>query len=127
MSVTATKSEDQADLRTTCVPSSRPSELNRLFSPRSSAFKKLDADTVTFRLSVPREFQTIQQHANPDNRMCLIFSVPHASTILLHEPFCTMTPGCASLARCLLSAKAILESIYTLWSESSPLTWRAWY
>lgn len=118
-SVSATKLEDQPDLRTTYASPSLI-VLNLLSPPchHSSAFKKLDADTVTFRLSVPREFQTMQQHANPDNRMCLIFSVPHASTILLHEPFCSMTPGCPSLARCLLSAKAILESIYTLWSES---------
>lgn len=82
-------------------------------------FKQLDADAVTFRLSIPRDYQNIQQHATEDSRLCLVFAVPHTTTIILHEPFCTMQEGDVSMARCLLSARAILEAIYSLWSRLS--------
>ncbi|KAM0751551.1 hypothetical protein T439DRAFT_324738 [Meredithblackwellia eburnea MCA 4105] len=81
-------------------------------------FKRLDADAVTFRLSIPREFSGTAAHTNADVRMVLVFIVPHVATILLHEPFCTMQDADVSLARCLMSARAILESLYSLWGTS---------
>ncbi|KAK4048864.1 hypothetical protein OIO90_005672 [Microbotryomycetes sp. JL221] len=81
-------------------------------------FKQLDADAVAFRLSVPRHFMDVVQGAHEDNRYCLVFALPHTATILLHEPFCTTKPGDVSMERCVLSAKAILEAIFTLFSTS---------
>lgn len=96
-----------------------PDEREAPFDLRTTReFKQLDADAVTFRLSIPREYQNILQWANEDNRLCLVFALPHTTTILLHEPFCTMQEGDVSMARCLLSARAILEAIYSLWSSS---------
>lgn len=84
-------------------------------------YKRLDADAVTFRLSIPREFQS-SMHTSSDVRMALIFTVPHVATILLHEPFCTMLDADVSLARCLLSARAVLESVYTMLGTLSSTT-----
>lgn len=82
------------------------------------AFKRLDAETVTFRLSIPREYNSSQPHVSGDTRLCVVYAIPHVCTILLHEPFCTMADGDVSFTRCMVSAKAILESIYSLWSAS---------
>ncbi|KAI5477187.1 hypothetical protein MNV49_006631 [Pseudohyphozyma bogoriensis] len=87
----------------------------------TSAFKRLDADAVTFRLSIPREFTSMQQQGNTDSRMSLVFALPHVCTILLHESFCTIADGDVSFQRCLLSARAILNAVYTLWSTSFEL------
>lgn len=82
----------------------------------SLEFKKLDSDLVAFRLSIPREYQTTQYYTL-DPKIALIYALPFAATILLHENFCTMGDEDASLSRCLSAARAILEAIYTLWSK----------
>lgn len=86
-------------------------------SNHSREFKQLDADAVSFRLSIPREYLNVRQYAPLDTRLCLVFALPHTATILLHEPWCTTQEGDVSMARCLLSARAVLEGIYDLFSE----------
>lgn len=83
----------------------------------SRQFKQLDSDAETFLLSIPREYHNVQQFALQDTRVCLVFALPHAATILLHEPWCTSQPGDFSMMRCSKSARAILEDIYSLFSE----------
>lgn len=80
-------------------------------------FKRIDADVVTFRLSLPRELHALD-HVHSDPRLALVHGIPHALTILLHENFITLDDGDVSLARCLLSARAILDVIYALWGTS---------
>ncbi|KAL8279936.1 hypothetical protein RQP46_007786 [Phenoliferia psychrophenolica] len=99
-------------------PSSQPNPGSKPVDLRTTPeFKALDADAVTFRLSVPREMQA-SMHTSADVRMVLVFVVPHITTILLHEPFCTLAEDDVSLARCLLSARAVLEMVYTLLGTS---------
>ncbi|KAM0786648.1 hypothetical protein ACM66B_002097 [Microbotryomycetes sp. NB124-2] len=81
-------------------------------------FKQLDADAVSFRLSLPREYANITPRVTDDNRTCLIFALPHTATIMLHEPFATTKDDDLSMTRCVMSAKAILEAIYGLFSTS---------
>lgn len=98
---------------------SKPSPLDpKSFSDlrTGTEFKKLDSDIVAFRLSTPREYQTTQYYTL-EPKIALIYALPFAATILLHENFCTMADEDASLSRCLAAARAILEAIYTLWSK----------
>lgn len=98
-----------------------PLIFTRLISRKNirPSFKRLDADALTFRLSIPREFQIQFQTGPQDNRLWLVFALPHTATILLHEWFCTTAEGDLALARCLLSARAILNAIFSLLSEPS--------
>ncbi|KAK4049546.1 hypothetical protein OIV83_004043 [Microbotryomycetes sp. JL201] len=81
-------------------------------------FKQLDADAVSFRLSLPREYANMSPRVTDDNRLCLISALPHTATIMLHEPFATTKDDDLSMTRCVMSAKAILEAIYGLFSTS---------
>ncbi|SCV69806.1 BQ2448_1200 [Microbotryum intermedium] len=82
------------------------------------AFKALEQMIFDYQTHVPREYQQLYQHPNPDSRMYLVFSLPHAAVILLHEPFCTIRDDDVSMQKCSQSAKAILNSIFTLYSSS---------
>lgn len=76
-------------------------------------FKRLDADTVAFRLSFPRDLRAalkrdVSEAADLDIYLLLAHQVAHVSTILLHESFCTVKVNDPSMARCSSSARAIL-------------------
>ncbi|KDE06717.1 hypothetical protein MVLG_02914 [Microbotryum lychnidis-dioicae p1A1 Lamole] len=91
----------------------------RVTDPRDlPAFQALEQMIVDYQIHVPREYQQLYQHPNPDSRMYLVFALPHAAVILLHEPFCTIRDDDVSMQKCSQSAKAILNSIFTLYSSS---------
>lgn len=87
--------------------------------PSRSAFKRLDSDLVQLRLSIPREFSLSQLLIDGDTRRPLVCSVPHLATILLHEPFASLDPNdSASNDQCQLSARSILDVLYTIYGSS---------
>ncbi|KAH8927064.1 hypothetical protein BT69DRAFT_1347587 [Atractiella rhizophila] len=90
----------------------------------SNEFKRLDADVVKFRLSFPKDYSNMlakNEDGQVDSNLVTAHVIPHVlvpfCTILLHEPFCSLKDE-VSMARCLTSARAILSSIYLLWSSS---------
>lgn len=83
----------------------------------SAVFKQLDQDIIGFQLSIPREYQQLALHIGSDINVSLIHAIPHAATILLHEPFCTMEDNDKSMKRCINAARTILGAIVTLYSE----------
>ncbi|KAK4051406.1 hypothetical protein OIV83_002890 [Microbotryomycetes sp. JL201] len=91
--------------------------------PRESVlFKQLDSDLTAFRNSIPRQYQHVSLQAHSDALISLVHAIPHASTILLHEPFVTMAETDPSMVKCVASARAILETIFTLYSSSFELS-----
>ncbi|KAK4057271.1 hypothetical protein OIO90_001768 [Microbotryomycetes sp. JL221] len=91
--------------------------------PRESVlFKQLDQDLIAFRNSIPREYQHVSLQAHTDALISLVHAIPHASTILLHEPFVTMSETDPSMTKCVNSARAILDTIFTLYSSSFELS-----
>ncbi|KAM0789214.1 hypothetical protein ACM66B_000059 [Microbotryomycetes sp. NB124-2] len=91
--------------------------------PRESVlFKQLDQDLTAFRNSIPRQYQHVSLQAHSDALISLVHAIPHASTILLHEPFVTMAENDPSMVKCVASARAILETIFTLYSSSFELS-----
>lgn len=84
------------------------------FDVRSTAaFKRLDQEAETFRLSIPREYRSPTAQAK-DPRLFLLHAIAHTATILLHESSATAEVGCVSLAKTLQSARAILGAMYEL-------------
>jgi hypothetical protein len=82
----------------------------------SVAFKRLDADSVAFRLSFPRDLRAgytgkRAAAALTDTNIILAHQVAHSAPIILHEVWCTASPGDASMQRCMQSATAILASL----------------
>lgn len=77
------------------------------------AFKRLDADTVAFRLSFPRDlrhaFESDGSDTNIETNLILAHQVAHTATILLHEVWCTTELNDPSMQRCMQSASAILR------------------
>ena len=95
-----------------------------LSSPSSPDFKRLDALIVAFRLSFPKRYKNIlgmEKGAVADTALITAHVVPHAATILLHEPFCVQADD-VSMRRCLTSARAILGIIYLLWNNTSDIS-----
>ena len=90
-----------------------------IYSPE---FKRLDALIVAFRMSFPKEYKNILGKDNNGTEITLISAhvIPHASTILLHEAFCTRAED-VSMQRCLTSARAILGIIYLLWDTNKDI------
>jgi hypothetical protein len=104
----------------------------------TATFKRLDADTVAFRLSFPRELRQLLKREMPAGGFgpsphlpdihlilahmvrsavavatgwiadCALVQVAHTATIVLHESFCSVEPGDTSMTRCSSSARAIL-------------------
>ncbi|ORY60382.1 hypothetical protein BCR35DRAFT_198117 [Leucosporidium creatinivorum] len=87
--------------------------------PRDSPeFQGLDNALVAFQLSIPREYHQAELHAASDTRVSLVHAIPHASVILLHEPFVTMQEDDPSMKKCSVAAREILKAIVTLYSSS---------
>jgi hypothetical protein len=88
-------------------------------SLHSPEFQGLDNALVAFQLSIPRQYHQAELHAASDTRVSLVHAIPHASVILLHEPFVTMEDGDPSMKKCSVAAREILKAIVTLYSELS--------
>ncbi|KDE07907.1 hypothetical protein MVLG_01817 [Microbotryum lychnidis-dioicae p1A1 Lamole] len=84
----------------------------------SETFRRLEATIRQFQQSVPREIQNIYTSPNADSRLALIFAIPHVCLIMLHEPFVMLVEDDDSFAKCITSARAILNSVYTLCGSS---------
>jgi len=84
-------------------------------------FKALDYALAKFRATTSANF--IDAGDQIDSALASAYCIPHAATILLHEPFCDIhdQDPSSSLARCLTSAKCVINSTYVLGQSSNDL------
>ncbi|KAI5477590.1 C6 transcription factor [Pseudohyphozyma bogoriensis] len=85
-------------------------------------FTELDFDLGKFRALTSADF--FKSGGTIDSHLASAYAIPHAASILLHEPFTERWDKSAtsSLARCLMSAKCVVNSTYVLYSSSSDLS-----
>ncbi|GAA97086.1 uncharacterized protein L969DRAFT_19952 [Mixia osmundae IAM 14324] len=94
----------------------------------SPEFRRLDAELVAFRLSFPPAYRNFSQALGDRSRalfdveLITAHTVPHCSTILLHEPFVSLNATDLPRERCLASARSILSIINVLRSSSYDLS-----
>lgn len=77
---------------------------------------------LAFLASIPRQYQFQHRPLGSgsadvlsETRICLVHGIAHVSSILLHEPYVlTLEEDEPSLVRCVASAQAILQSIFTI-------------
>ncbi|KAJ1300996.1 hypothetical protein OPQ81_003419 [Rhizoctonia solani] len=79
--------------------------------PQSPAFKTLESQIASFRLSFPKKFR--DPFANGVDPILLM-----AHTIPPHEPHCSPSLDCAPSAKCLEATRLVLDSVYRLSSTS---------
>lgn len=87
----------------------------------SDEFKALDYALAKFRTTTSADF--IGAGDQIDSALASAYCIPHAATILLHEPFCDIhdrDPN-SSLARCLTSAKCVINATYVLGQSANDL------
>lgn len=85
----------------------------------SDEFIKLDQNISAFRMSTPRRMlDTRRSDGSIDQSRVLIIGIPHAATIVLHEPFITRQPGDPAHERCMQAARAILSMTFSILGSS---------
>ncbi|ORY75339.1 hypothetical protein BCR35DRAFT_306317 [Leucosporidium creatinivorum] len=87
----------------------------------SAEFKELDFALSKFRTTVSGNF--IDAGNQIDGYLASSYAIPHVATILLHEPFTDrhdQSPN-SSLAKCLTSAKCVVNSVYAFFGMSNDL------
>lgn len=84
----------------------------------SPAFLELDQLLMSFRSSFPSNLKDPFRNGQVDTHLYTTFLTAHVSMILLHEPHANLERNCASAAKILESARAILELIYAMWSTN---------
>lgn len=88
-------------------------------TPRhSEAFRRLDSTIKQFAMSLPREYSTPDAVLNPDGRVAIVVTLPHVAKILLYERLCTMSAPDSAMATCIAAARAVMSTIYMLYSTS---------
>ncbi|KAG2121014.1 uncharacterized protein F5147DRAFT_664027 [Suillus discolor] len=84
----------------------------------SPAFLELDQLLMSFRSSFPSNLKDPFRNGQVDTHLYTTFLTAHVAMILLHEPHANLERNCASAAKILESARAILELIYAMWSTN---------
>ncbi|KAL8293235.1 hypothetical protein RQP46_000929 [Phenoliferia psychrophenolica] len=85
-------------------------------------FISLDYALTKFRTTTSADFFNAGSSIN--GHLASAYAIPHAASILLHEPFCDRwdkSPS-SSIARCLTSAKCVVNSTYVLYQSSNDLS-----
>lgn len=88
----------------------------------SAAFLELDYALAKFRTATSSN--VFDAGDSIDGHLASAYAIPHAATILLHETFCERNDRSpiSSIARCLTSAKCVVNSTYLLYESSNDLS-----
>ncbi|KAB5589431.1 SNF2 family DNA-dependent ATPase [Ceratobasidium theobromae] len=85
--------------------------------PQSPAFKTLESQIASFRLSFPKKFR--DPFANGvDPILLMAHTIPLMATIILQEPHCSPSLDCQASTKCLEATRLVLDSVYRLSSTS---------
>ncbi|KAF8607219.1 hypothetical protein BDV93DRAFT_552958 [Ceratobasidium sp. AG-I] len=85
--------------------------------PSSPAFKTLESQIASFRLSFPKKLRDpFSRGVDPVLLMAHI--MPLMATIILQEPHCSSSLDCVPSTKCLEAARLVLDSVYRLSSTS---------
>ncbi|KAG8689275.1 hypothetical protein FRC09_012490, partial [Ceratobasidium sp. 395] len=85
--------------------------------PQTPAFKTLESQISSFRLSFPKKFRDpFARGVDPVLLMAHI--MPLMATIILQEPHCSPSLDCVPATKCLEAARLVLDSVYRLSSTS---------
>ncbi|KAG9114674.1 hypothetical protein FRC07_007617 [Ceratobasidium sp. 392] len=85
--------------------------------PQTPAFKTLESQIASFRLSFPKKFRDpFARGVDPVLLMAHI--MPLMATIILQEPHCSPSLDCVPAGKCLEAARLVLDSVYRLSSTS---------
>lgn len=89
--------------------------------PQSPAFKTLESQIGSFRLSFPKKFRDPFAHG-VDPVLLMAHTIPLMATIILQEPHCSPSLDCAASIKCLEATRLVLDSVYRLSSTSFDFT-----
>ncbi|KAF8752091.1 Fungal specific transcription factor domain [Rhizoctonia solani] len=85
--------------------------------PQSPAFKTLESQIASFRLSFPKKFR--DPFANGvDPILLMAHTIPLMATIILQEPHSSASLDCAPSIKCLEATRLVLDGVYRLSSTS---------